>query len=135
MKRARWLGSNGVYNEIRALASDSDGSALWTRLGDNRPDGLLGKPVHEQSTMPASSEGGTESTDDYLVLGDFAQFLIVDRIGMTVEVAQHLFRQAVAGAGYGVPTGQRGFIAHWHNNARIVVPNAFRVLTRKEVGS
>lgn len=134
LSRASWLGANGIYNEIRALASDSDGSSLWARLGEGRPDGLLRKPVYEQSSMPPTSAGG-EGVNDYLVLGDFKQFLIVDRIGMTVEVAQHLFRQAVAGAGYGVPTGQRGFIAHWHNNARIVVPNAFRVLTRKVVGS
>jgi HK97 family phage major capsid protein len=135
LARARWLGATGIYNEIRAFASDSDGSSLWARLAEGTPPGLLNKPTHEQSTMPFSSEGGTDETDDYLVLGDFSNFLIVDRIGTTVEVAQHLFRQAVAGAGYGVPTGQRGFIAHRHNNARIIVPNAFRVLTRKNIGS
>jgi HK97 family phage major capsid protein len=134
LKRASWLGSGGIYNEIRAIASESDGSALWTRLGDGRPDGLLGKRVYEQSTMPATSAGG-EGVDDYLAIGDFSNFLIVDRIGMVVEIAQHLFRQQTAGAGFGVPTGQRGFIAHWHNNARILVPNAFRVLTRADLGS
>lgn len=135
LRRARWLGSTGIYNEIRAFASDSDGSSLWARLAEGTPPGLLNKPVHEQSTMPVSSAGGGGDLDDFLVLGDFYNFLIVDRIGTLVEVAQHLFRQAVAGAGFGVPTGQRGFIAHRHNNARIVVPNAFRVLTRKVVGS
>lgn len=135
LARANWLGSNGIYNEIRAIAADSDGSALWARLGDGRPDGLLNKGVYEQSTMPRSSAGGGGDLDDYLVLGDFYNFLIVERVGMTTEVAPHLFRQATAGAGYGVPTGQRGFIAHWHNNAKLIVPNAFRVLTRKAVGS
>lgn len=132
---ASWLGSNGIYNEIRALAADSDGASLWARLADGRPGGLLNRPDFEQSTMPRNSAGGGGDLDDYLVLGDFYNFLIVERIGMTTEVAPHLFRQAVAGTGYGVPTGQRGFIAHWHNNAKLIVPNAFRVLTRKAVGS
>jgi len=54
---------------------------------------------------------------------------------MTVEVIPHLTQQQTAGAGYGIPVGMRGIYVHWHNNARILVPNAFRVLHKGAVGS
>ena len=131
--RARWLGDIGIYNEIRAFAAAEDGSDLWTpSLADGTPDRLLMKPVAEQSTMPSNS---STDGDDILFFGDFNQFLIVDRIGMTVEVIQHLTQQATAGTGYGVPVGKRGIYAHWHNNARILVPGAFRALHKGAVGS
>lgn len=132
--RASFLASKGIYNIIRSFADDSDGASLWVRLGEGLPDGLLGYRSEEQSTMPATA-AGAPGEEDILVLGDFNQFLIADRVGMTVEVVQHLTQQATAGTGYGVPIGMRGLYAHWHNNARILVPNAFRALTVGSVGS
>jgi HK97 family phage major capsid protein len=130
--RAKFLAAKGIYNEVRQFGDGLDGATLWVRLGDSIPPGLLGYPSPEQSTMPATS---AEDGSDFMVLGDFNQFLIVDRIGMTVEVIPHLTQQQTAGAGYGIPVGMRGIYVHWHNNARILVPNAFRVLHKGAVGS
>lgn len=129
--RAAFLGSKGIYNTIRQFGDGQDGANLWARLAEGTPDRLLNYRTEEQSTMAAAPDDG----EDILVLGDFNQFLIVDRIGMTVEVIQHLTQQAVAGQGFGIPVGMRGIYAHWHNNARILVPNAFRVLHVGAVGS
>ncbi len=63
-----------------------------------------------------------------LLFGAFDQYLIVDRVGMNMELVPALFRQAGAGAGFGLPTGQRGYYAWWRNNAVILNPNAFRLL-------
>jgi hypothetical protein len=51
---------------------------------------------------------------------------IADRIGMTVELIPHLFRQAVAGARFGMPTNQRG-LAYVRHDAGWST-RAFRVL-------
>jgi HK97 family phage major capsid protein len=120
--RAQWLARKNIYNQIRTL--DSNGT-LYVRLTDGRPPELLGYPAREASTMPpvrftsASVFGGR-----YAILGDFSQFLIVDKAGMDIEVIPHLF-----GASQGnLPTGQRGLFALWRNNSLILNGNAFRVL-------
>jgi hypothetical protein len=48
-----------------------------------------------------------------MVLGDFRYFIIVDRIGMDVELIPHLFGAS------GRPLGQRGIYAIWRNNSAV----------------
>lgn len=121
---ATFLASKSVYNATRQLGSATDGGDLWVRLAAGQPPELIGFPAREASEMPAYAEVGDL---DYLVLGDFRQFLIVDRIGMSVELVPHLF-----GAGRR-PTGQRGLLAVWRNNCKVLVPNAFRVLRQHTI--
>lgn len=66
--------------------------------------------------------GPPDVDDRYLLFGDFSQFLIVDRVGMSVELVPHLFGSNQR------PTGQRGIYAVWRNNSKILTDNAFRVL-------
>jgi HK97 family phage major capsid protein len=61
-------------------------------------------------------------TDYPLVLGDWSQFTITDRVGSTVELVPHVF-----GANRR-PTGQRGFFAWFRTGSDILVRNSFRVL-------
>jgi HK97 family phage major capsid protein len=70
--------------------------------------------------MPTRTTAGNR----YLILGDFNQFLIVDKAGMDVEIIPHMFDVT-----NNMPTGQRGLYALWRNNSAILVPNAFRGLT------
>jgi HK97 family phage major capsid protein len=58
-----------------------------------------------------------------LAIGDPSYYLIVDRIGMTIELIPHLF-----GSSNRYPTGQRGLYAYWRNTGVVVDPNAWRVL-------
>jgi len=57
-------------------------------------------------------------------MGDFAHgFLIVDRVGMNVELVPTVF-----GAAQGnLPTGTRGYYAWWRNNSIILIQNAIRI--------
>jgi HK97 family phage major capsid protein len=115
--RGAYLAEGAIYDAIRQFDT-SGGAALWVQLAGPNPPTLAGRPAYEISTMDAAIADGNE----ILVYGDFSQFLIVDRIGMTVELVPHVF-----GANQR-PTGERGVFALWSNNARILVPEAFAVL-------
>lgn len=117
--RARWLGNKTTYNDVRSLSTGSDGGDLWVRLGSGQPNELLGYPAHEASAMADNTTDGNR----YLLFGDFSEFLIVDRIGMNVEVNPH-----IVGAN-GRWTGERSVVALWRNSSLVLVDNAFRVLT------
>jgi HK97 family phage major capsid protein len=135
--RAQWVANRAVYNIIRALDT-AGGAQLWLRIGEllpNNPasDGgqgntglrLLGYPVNELSTAPATIANGVKD----ILLGDFSMFKIIDRVGMNVELIQNLTQQAVAGAGFGFPTGQRGLFAWWRNGSKVLDAVAFRAGT------
>jgi HK97 family phage major capsid protein len=124
--RAQWMGSRTVYNLIRHFADDN-GPDLWVRIADPLNRGgnightLLGYQANENSSMATA----TTSNSKILVLGDFAYFLIVDKIGLNMELVPHLF------GSNGRPTGTRGFFAYWNNTSKVLSPNAFRVLKVK----
>ena len=92
-----------------------------------RGGSFLGRPKIEWSTMVTT----TTTASRIMVAGDFRQFFIADRLGMTAELIPHLTQQAVAGAGVGMPTGQRGLYAYWRTGSVVAVPNAFRYLEVK----
>lgn len=120
---AAWLASAGVYNKIRQLGGAQD-HAFWTYMSGGIPNQLLGYPVYENSFMHSGSVNtSATATHVIAVFGDFKQFLIVDRVGMSVELVPHVFGPNRK------PTGQRGIYAIWRNNAKLLIPNAFRALT------
>lgn len=116
--RARFLANKAIYQAIRGLGTGSDGADLWVRLSASQPPELLGYPAHEASAM-----SGFGVSARILILGDFQQFLIVDRLGMIVEVQPH-----VLGSTGRRWTGQRAINAMWRNSSLVLVDNAFRVL-------
>lgn len=117
--RARFLANKTIVNEIRQFDTQG-GAQLWERIGAGMPAELLGYPIHEASEM-ASTSGVADSK--ILLLGDFNHYLIVDRVGMSIELVPHLFATA-----NNRPSGQRGLLAFWRNSAEVLVDNAFRVL-------
>lgn len=118
--RARFVGSKFIFNKARQL--DSGGGAdLWVRLDAATPPTLIGYPAHESSAL----DGSLEDWAAPLVFGDFTYFLIVDRIGMNVELVNHLFGQNQR------PTGERGLLAIWRNSSVVLSDRAFRVLRMK----
>lgn len=123
--RAQFVAHRAQYNRVRQL--DTNGGAnLWVRLGEStRPDAngntghsLLGYPANQCSAMASVLTASSK----IMTLGDFGQFVIVDRVGMTVELVPHLF------GGSGRPTGQRGLYAYWRNTSKVLVPGAFKTL-------
>jgi HK97 family phage major capsid protein/HK97 family phage prohead protease len=114
---ATFLGNKAVYNLIRQFDT-AGGAQLWERIGASTPNQLLGYPAYEVSSMASTVALNAR----YLLFGDFRHFLIVDRVGMSVELVPHLF-----GANRR-PTGQRGLYAIWRNNSKVLTDNAFRIL-------
>lgn len=122
--RAQWVGNRATYNAIRHFATNN-GPDLWVRIaeglqaGGNTGQTILGYAANESSAMDT---GVTTSGKNLLVLGDFQYFAIVDRIGMQVELVQHLFGTDQR------PTGQRGFYAWWRNASKVLAFQAFEIL-------
>ena len=116
--RAQMLANKAIYNKVRQFDT-SGGADLWVRLEAGKPGELIGYPAPEASAMDSTVADATE----IILMGDFRFFLIVDRIGMSIELIPHLFGAS------GRPTGQRGIYAIWRNNSVILVDNAFRLLT------
>lgn len=118
MPSTAWLGNTLIYNKIRQFDT-AGGAGLWATVGDGTPDRLLNRLVLEAEDM----DGTYGSGENYvLVFGDFDNYVIADRIGMSVEFIPHLF-----GANQR-PTGQRGWFATVRHGADSVNDGAFRML-------
>lgn len=118
--RASWLMNIDVNNEIQALGDDKL-SKQTVNLAHGAVDILKGKPVYESPYAPAFT--GTTGQASILVVGDFSNYKIVRRAGMSIEPIQHLFDTTT-----GAPIGQRALYAFARLGADIVVDNAFRML-------
>jgi HK97 family phage major capsid protein len=120
--RAAFLANRAIYDLVRQFGAGVDvgAGAVWVdSLQAGQPSNLVGYRAYEASSMASE----TTSDDDILMFGDFQQFIIVDRVGMSIELIPHMFD------GSGNPTGTRGIWAMWRNSSLILVPNAFRLLT------
>lgn len=119
--RASWAANDAIYSLTRQFATGTGPQhAFWADLGMDRPPLLIGRPVYESSAMDGTL--GAASTSDILLCGDFSNYLIVDRVGMTVA-----YEPLVKGANQR-PTGEVGWYAFWRSGANVLVPDAFRVL-------
>lgn len=119
MPSTAWMANNLIYNQIRQFDT-AGGAGLWAYVGDGRPETLLGKRVLESEDMDGTV---TAAANNYLaVFGDFSNYVIADRIGMTVEFVPHLF-----GANQR-PTNSRGWLAYVRHGADSVNDGAFRLL-------
>jgi HK97 family phage major capsid protein len=124
-----FVANRGIFNILRAIDT-AGGAALWLYMAQGldtqapRPGNtgatLLGRGAWEASQMQATVVNATK----IMVVGDFNYFLIVDRIGMTVELIPHVF-----GATARYPIGQRGLYAYWRNTSRVLTSAAFVAMT------
>jgi HK97 family phage major capsid protein len=121
--------SKWLLNPTYAVAVKTLGTALSASYSGDLRDGtashLLGKPVIESDDAPTTQT--TTALDDEILLGDFSQFVIVDRPGgMSVEHIPHLFNTTT-----NLPDGRRGVYATWRNGSDVTNADAFRVLVDK----
>ena len=117
--RASFVASKAAFQKIRQFDTGG-GASLWTQLRFGDPADLLGYPAYEWSDMSAAV---TTPTSSVLTFGDFNQFTIVDRVGMSVELVPHLFA-----TGANRPSGQRGLFAYWRNTSDVTVATAFKTI-------
>lgn len=120
-----WMAALGTYGKIRQFDTGG-GGGLWTTLGDGTPELLLGRPAYEHSEMRDWNDLNAAATADnfLLFIGDWSRYVIVDRVGMTVELVPHLFHTS-----NNRPSGQRGILAWWRSGAESIDDNAFRMLS------
>lgn len=82
---ARFAGNSAMFDRIYRFTpsgSTTEPQAMPTREGP-----LVGKPVVEWSPMVNTTTTGSK----VLIFGDFNNFLVADRLGMTAELIPHLF--------------------------------------------
>lgn len=119
--RASWLATNAFYNLVRQFDTNG-GGAMWERIGNGRPAQLLGRAVYEAEAMDGTITAGAGVNNYMAVFGDFQNYVIADRIGMTVEFIPHL-----VGANRR-PTGQRGWFAYYRVGAGLTNARGLRLL-------
>jgi HK97 family phage major capsid protein len=82
---------------------------------------LFGKRVYESSDAPSAT--ATTTVDNAVMVGDFSQFVIVDKVAPSVEFIPNLFHTS-----NNRPSGNRGWLMHWRVGSDSVNDNAFTLL-------
>jgi len=119
---AAWLANNSIYTLIRAFDTGG-GGGFWANLNGDRPEQLMGRDVLEAEGMDGVVTTTGAVSNFILIFGDLENYVIADRIGMTVEFIPHLFHTTT-----NRPSGQRGWYAHTRMGADSVNDDAFRML-------
>jgi HK97 family phage major capsid protein len=116
------MANNLIYNKIRQFDT-AGGNGLWAQLGDGRPSVLLGRTAIEAEAMDGTITTSGAVHNYALLFGDFSNFVITDRIGVSVEFIPHLFHTS-----NNRPSGQRGWYAYYRTGSDSVNDGAFRLL-------
>jgi HK97 family phage major capsid protein len=133
LQRASWVASRAALQKFRQFDT-AGGAQLWIQnlqygLGrggqgslGGPTDGrvgyaLLGWNAYASSGITSTLTTGTKPA----VLGDFSNFLIADRVGLSVEYVPHLLS-----TGGPFPRGGRAYFAYWRTGSGVLVTNAFR---------
>ena len=124
---ASFMGNIVFLNRVRAL-DVYGGGAFWTNLTTDTPASLLGQQVYEASDMTSvttGTSGATGTGSAGLLFGDFQQFIIVDRVGVSM-----LYEPMVKGSGNAqLPSGQAGWYMFWRTASGVSTTAAFKYLT------
>jgi HK97 family phage major capsid protein len=118
---ATWIMSTDVENEIRTFSANDTGAYYTVNLTQGGIGNLFGRPVRTTDYAPEFT--GTTGAANILVVGDFSNFLVAQRAGMSLELIPHLF-----GTTNGRPTGQRGWFAYARHGFDSVNDLGFRIL-------
>lgn len=120
------LALDATYRYFTGAGIQFPGNPQPTQLGSNGGGntGLkcLGYPVWE---VPSAVSTLTTDGAIIVVLADPSSYIIVDRIGMNVEVVPTMLN----GATPSFPTGQRGIYVYWRNYAAPILADAGRSLS------
>jgi len=114
-----WIANRAVINLIRGFDT-SGGSSFWANLGQSTSTApqLLDAQIHEVSAMTSTVTTGS----NLLILGNFSDYVIVDRIGTTI-----VYDENIKGAN-GRPTGQAGWLGYRRVGADVMNADSFRLL-------
>ena len=114
--KAVWLMNDATVNAIRLL-KDSNGQYIWQAgLKDGAPDTILGRPVYTATSVP-----GIEAGQKVMAFGDLSYYWIGDREGIHFRRLNELY----------ATKGQVGFLATKRVDAKLILPEAVKVLQMK----
>jgi HK97 family phage major capsid protein len=124
---ASWLMSPSMVQAVAALAAPSVTSGLaphdYAPASQGQPARLLGRPVLVSSYAP-SFASATSGTFNWMVCGDFSRYLVVNRLGASLELIPQLRSQTTA-----LPSGSRAYFYQARWGAGPVDDLAFRNLS------
>lgn len=119
--RSNWLSNVNVESAFRRNGGEH---GLFTVDMSAEGIGVMnGRRYYTSDYAPAWSS--TTGSLSIAVLGDFSNYVIAQRVGMTIELIPHVFD------GDGLPKGQRGWYAWARVGGDSVNDNAFRMLKNK----
>lgn len=121
---AAWMSSTDVNNIVQQLGASNNLSAFTVNFTAEGVLVLKGKDAYTNdymASMPASTTAGS-----VLVVGDWSNYLIAQRAGMSIELVPHLFDVT-----NNRPTGQRAWFAWARVGADSINDNGFRLLQNK----
>jgi len=118
--RAQWMAHLATINTLRQFETGA-GALKFPDLQGSSPS-LLGRAMNENSGMDGTINVAATASNYALIYGDFSQFVIVDRIGSSVEFIPNML-----GANRR-PTGQRGALLWFRTGSDVVNVGAFRML-------
>jgi HK97 family phage major capsid protein len=120
-KSVGWVANITNINKLRGL-DQAGGSSFWANFGDDTPEQLLGKQIHESPSLTTTTATGTGTGSAVLLYGDWSKFYVVDRVG-----ASMIYEPMITGTGANaqLPTGQAGWFYFWRFGSDVATPNAF----------
>ncbi|MEV3980794.1 phage major capsid protein [Nonomuraea sp. NPDC049758] len=124
--RAAWMGSTDVNNAVQQLGASNNNSAFTV---DFTAEGVLvlkGRRFYLNDYFDALPAG--VGAADLAVIGDWRNFLIAQRAGMSIELIPHVFNAAGT---LTVPTGQRAWFAWARVGSDSINDAGFRMLQNK----
>lgn len=121
-RNANWMMSVGVNNAVRQLGTANVFHAFTDNLPAEWADILFGKGVYESPYMNDVTSS-TSATTELAVVGDWSNYVIARRGGMSVELVPQLFDVTS-----NRPTGQRGWFAYARIGGNSVNDLGFRLL-------
>jgi len=115
-----FMSSIDAQNEVRGFDTTGGLSLQTVNLQADYNFAVLGRPYLENSGFPDFT--GTTGAANILVVGDFKNYVIFDRIGSHVELLPLMLGSNRR------PNGQRGLYYWWRVGAKTVNTAAFRLL-------
>lgn len=115
-----FMSSIDAQNEVRGFDTTGGLSLQTVNLSADYNFAVLGRPYLENSGFPDFT--GTTGAANILVVGDFRNYVIFDRIGSHVELLPLMLGSNRR------PNGQRGLYYWWRVGGKTVNTNAFRLL-------
>jgi HK97 family phage major capsid protein len=119
-RRASWLMSVDMMNRVRQLGTSTNFHAYSVNITAGELPMLFNRPVYESPYMPSFSS--TTGAATRLIVGDFSNYVVARRAGMTVELVPHL-----TSTGSNLPQGRRGWFAWARIGGAPVNASAFKI--------